>query len=164
MATESTNGATAVTAQSVTFTALKPQVFVEPSKANDAVSFYKSAFGAEEVNRVNHPKRKADQELPLLLSAEIKIGSTPIIISDLVDDSTAPVKAIGTGLVFQLETENIEAAVEKAVKAGAVAEGEGEVTEGDGTLYGGRVGKVKDPYGVVWLISASEKKQADVEA
>ncbi|XP_071702551.1 uncharacterized protein At5g48480-like [Rutidosis leptorrhynchoides] len=155
MATESTNGANAVTAQSGTFTALKPQVFVEPSKANDAVSFYKSAFGGKEVNRVNHP---------LLLSAEIKSGSASILISDIVDDSTAPVKATGTGLVFRLEAENVEAAVEQAVKAGVVAEGEGEVTEGDGALYGGRIGKVKDPYGVVWLISGSEKKLDDVEA
>lgn len=82
MATEATN-----VAVSVTFTALKPQVFVEASKVNDAVAFYKAAFGAEEVNRVSHPKRKADQELPLLFSVEIKLGSSTVLISD---DSTAP--------------------------------------------------------------------------
>ncbi|XP_021978082.1 uncharacterized protein At5g48480 isoform X2 [Helianthus annuus] len=163
MATDATNGA-APAAPQVTFTALKPQVFVEASKVNDAVAFYKAAFGAEEVNRVSNPKRKADQELPLLLSAEIKLGSSTILISDLADDSTALVKASGTGLVFCLETEeeDIEAAVEKAVKAGAVAES--EVTEGDGACCGGRVGKVKDPYGIVWLICAPAKKCADVEA
>lgn len=85
MATESTNGAPAVT-----FTVMKPQVFVEASKANDAVAFYKAAFGAEEVNRVNHPKRKADQEIPIVLSAEIKLGATSFLVSDLVDDSSAP--------------------------------------------------------------------------
>lgn len=89
MATENTNGA-AVEKKTVTFTAMKPQLFVESSKASDAVAFYKSAFGAEELNRVTHPKRKADQELPLLLSAEIKLGSTSILISDVSDDSTAP--------------------------------------------------------------------------
>ncbi|KAD5803726.1 hypothetical protein E3N88_15086 [Mikania micrantha] len=43
----------------VMLTALKPQphVFVESSKANDVIAFYKSAFGAEEVNRVNHSCR-----------------------------------------------------------------------------------------------------------
>ncbi|KAL4558516.1 hypothetical protein LXL04_036717 [Taraxacum kok-saghyz] len=89
MATEATNRA-ASAAQPVTFTGLKQHLFVEASKANDAVAFYKAAFGAEELNRVNHPKRKSDEELPLLLSAEIKLGSSTILVSDLADDSTAP--------------------------------------------------------------------------
>ncbi|PWA63671.1 hypothetical protein CTI12_AA351130 [Artemisia annua] len=75
-------------------------------------------------------------------------------------------KEIGTGIVFWLETEDIEAAVEKAVKAGAVAEG--ELTEGEGACdaAAGRVGKVKDPYGIVWVFCtpAPAKKTADVEA
>ncbi|XP_076891030.1 uncharacterized protein At5g48480-like [Bidens hawaiensis] len=155
MATETTNGAAS---SPVTFTSLKPQLFVEPSKVNDAVAFYKAAFGAEEVNSVTHQKRKADQEIPLLVSAEIKLGSSNILVSELADGSTAT-----TGLVFCLETEDIEAAVEKAVKAG-VAESE-VTTEADGAFCGGeRVGKLKDPHGIVWLICTPAKKSADVEA
>ncbi|KAL8237158.1 hypothetical protein R6Q59_018239 [Mikania micrantha] len=155
------NGGAAV--KTVAFTAVKPHLFVECSKVCDAVAFYKSAFGAEEVNRVSHPKRKADQELPVLLSAEIKLGSSSILISDVSDDSTAPGKAVGSGVVFCLETEDIEAAVETAVKAGAVSEG--EISEGEGACCGKRVGKVKDPYGVVWLIcTPTAKKSGDVEA
>lgn len=56
----------------------------------------------------------------------------------------------------------MEAAVNKAVNAGAVAEG--EVAEGDGACCGGRVGKVKDPYGFVWMICSPAKKCADGEA
>ncbi|XP_076950981.1 uncharacterized protein At5g48480-like [Bidens hawaiensis] len=164
--TECTNESAAVEKSNttVTFTAMKPQLFVESSKANDAVAFYKSAFGAEEMSRVSHPKRKADQELPLLLSAEIKLGNTTFIVSDLSDDSTASVKTVSTGVVFCLETDDIEAAVEKAVKAGAVADG--EIGEGEGgACCGGRVGKVKDPYGVVWAIcTPAVKKSDDVEA
>ncbi|KAK9059479.1 hypothetical protein SSX86_020181 [Deinandra increscens subsp. villosa] len=166
MATEGANGVeingASAEKKAVVFTALKPQLFVESSKASDAVAFYKAAFGAEELNRVSHPKRKADQELPLLLSAEIKLGSTSILISDLSDDSTAPVKTASSGLVFCLETEDVEAAVETAVKAGAVADG--EISEGEGTCCGGRVGKVKDPYGIVWVICTPAKKFANVEA
>ncbi|MFS8019737.1 putative glyoxalase/Bleomycin resistance protein/Dihydroxybiphenyl dioxygenase [Helianthus anomalus] len=83
---------------------------------NGVVAFYKATVGAEEVNRLSNPKRKADQELPLLLSVEMKLYSSTIMTSDLADDSTAPVKASDMGLVFCLETEDIEAAVEKAVK------------------------------------------------
>lgn len=83
---DATNGNT----KAVTFTAMKTQLFVEAPKANDAVLFYKAAFGAEEVNRVSQPKRKADQDLPLVISAEIKLGGTTIIVSDLSDDSSSP--------------------------------------------------------------------------
>ncbi|KAI4354182.1 hypothetical protein L6164_003074 [Bauhinia variegata] len=157
------NGGAEKVAAAVSFTVVKPQLLVEAPKANDAVQFYKAAFGAEELGRTLHPKRKAEQELPLILSAELKLGGSTILISDLADDSAAAVKAGGNGVVFCLETENVAAAIDKAVSAGAVAEG--EVQEGDGACCGGRVGKVKDPYGYVWLICSPVKNCSDtVEA
>jgi uncharacterized glyoxalase superfamily protein PhnB len=74
----------------VSFTAVKLRVLVEAPKANDAVQFYKTAFGAEELGRTTHPKRKAEQELPLVLSAQLKLGGSTIIVSDVVADSAAP--------------------------------------------------------------------------
>ncbi|XP_059297779.1 uncharacterized protein At5g48480 [Lycium ferocissimum] len=159
--TEAQNGgATENSTRVVVFTSVKPQLFVEAPKANDAVTFYKAAFGAEEVTRVNHPKRKAEQETPLILSVELKLGSFAFLVADLTDeDSTAPVKTASTGCVFCLETEDVEAAIAKAVSAGAVAEG--EIAEGDAAAAGccgGRVGKLKDPYGNVWMICSLVKK------
>ena len=72
------------------------------------------------------------------------------------------VKTEGTGCVLCLETMDVEAAIAKAVSAGAVAEG--EITEGDAACNGGRVGKVKDPYGYAWLICSPPKKCSDVDA
>jgi len=73
------------------------------------------------------------------------------------------VKSGGNGVVFCLESENIEAAIAKAVSAGAVAEG--EVAECEGACGGGRVGKVTDPYGYVWQFCTPAKKVVgDVEA
>lgn len=60
-----------------------------------------------------------------------------------------------------LETEDVEAAINKAVAAGAVAEG--EVVSGEGACFGERVGKVKDPFGFVWAICAPAKKGANAE-
>ncbi|XP_052211212.1 uncharacterized protein At5g48480 [Diospyros lotus] len=161
MAQEAQNGgARNGGSKQVTFSALKPQLFVEAPKAKDAVQFYKAAFGAEEVNCIMHPKRKAEQELPLVLSAELKLGSSSFLVSDLADDSSAPIKTPGSGFVICLETEDVEGAVANAVNAGAVSEGE-VVTEGDGACCGGRVGKVKDPYGLVWLICAPAQKVAE---
>ncbi|XP_042040440.1 uncharacterized protein At5g48480-like isoform X1 [Salvia splendens] len=135
------------------FTAVKSWLVVEAPKANEAVQFYKAAFGAEEVSRVNDPKRKAEQELPLIRSAELKIGSSIFVVSGLSDDS--PVKSAVSG-VFCLETEAVEAAIAKAVVAGAVSDE--EVAEGEGA------GKVKDPYGNVWLICSPAKKCGGVAA
>ncbi|KAG6403518.1 hypothetical protein SASPL_135742 [Salvia splendens] len=149
-------------ASPVVFTAAKPWLVVEAPKANDAVQFYKAAFGAEELSRVNDPKRKAELELPLIRSAELKIGSSVLVVSDLTDDSSSPVKSAVSGLVFCLETESVEAAVVKAVAAGAVSED--ELTDGEGACCGGVVGKVKDPYGNLWLICSPAKKCGDVAA
>lgn len=158
------NGAVSETASPVvSFVAFKPQLFVEAPKANDAVVFYKNAFAAEEVSRALNPKRKADQELPLVLSAELKIAGASFLVADAVDDSAKTVKSGGNGVVFCLESENIEAAIAKAVSAGAVAEG--EVAECEGACGGGRVGKVTDPYGYVWQFCTPAKKAVgDVEA
>ncbi|XP_014497240.1 uncharacterized protein At5g48480 [Vigna radiata var. radiata] len=159
---EAQNGVTENAAAAVSFLAVKPQLLVEAPKANDAVSFYKAAFGAEEVSRALNPKRKADHELPLILSAELKIAGSTILVADLVDDSASPVKAGGNGVVLCLETEDVQGAVAKAVNAGAVVEE--EVAEIEGACCGGRVGKVKDPYGFVWLLCSPRKESVDVEA
>ncbi|XP_030547833.1 uncharacterized protein At5g48480 [Rhodamnia argentea] len=149
------------TEKAVAFTAVKPQLVVEAPKAGDAIEFYKSAFGAEELGRTFHPKRKAEQDLPLVLSAQLVLAGTTILVSDCTDDSAAPVKTEGTGCVLCLETEDVEAAVRKAVAAGAVAEG--ELADGDGACCGGGVGKVTDPYGFTWLICSPAKKCAETE-
>ncbi|PHU13619.1 hypothetical protein BC332_14824 [Capsicum chinense] len=158
-AADATDAVATAASAAVTFTAVKPQLFVEAPKGNEAVKFYKDAFGAEEVTRVNHPKRKAEQEIPLILSVELKIGSSSFIVADLTDeDSSAPVKIASTGCVFCLETENVDAAVSKAVAAGAVAEGEiteGGVADGGACCGGGVGGKLKDPFGNVWMICSS---------
>ncbi|KAL9271546.1 hypothetical protein AKJ16_DCAP22889 [Drosera capensis] len=166
MADEGNNG-TAGEAKAAVFSALKTQLLV--SKVGDAVEFLKSAYGAEEVGRIVHLKRKAEQDEPLVVSAEMKIGESvfSVVAADETGDNA--VKPDNAGLVLSLETEGVDAAVAKAVGAGAVAVG--EVTDEDAA---GRVGKVKDPFGFVWEISSGkvtapaaeeEKKSGDgVEA
>lgn len=61
-----------------------------------------------------------------------------------------------------LETEDIEAAVSKAVSAGAVVES--EISEGDGPYLGCHVAKLKDPFGFIWLIASPAKESATAEA
>ncbi|KAJ1427882.1 Vicinal oxygen chelate [Sesbania bispinosa] len=148
-----------VAAAAVSFSAVKPRLFVEAPKANDAVSFYKAAFGAEEVGRTLHPKRKAEQELPLVLSAELKISGFSILVSDLTHDSVDAPKSEGKIDVLCLKTEDVGATIAKAVSAGAVEEA--RLEEGEDMCCGGRVGmgRVKDPYGIVWILFSPSKKK-----
>ncbi|KAK9159852.1 hypothetical protein Syun_006193 [Stephania yunnanensis] len=50
----------------------KASLVVEASTGSDAVQVYKAAFGAEELKREMHTKKKAEQELPLIPKAELK--------------------------------------------------------------------------------------------
>ena len=74
----------------MSFVAVKPQLLVEAPKANVAILFFKVVFGAEEVGRTLNPKHKAKHELPLILSAELKIAGSTILVTDLVDDTSSP--------------------------------------------------------------------------
>ncbi|KAL8138938.1 hypothetical protein V2J09_004939 [Rumex salicifolius] len=154
------NTAKSTPAAAVAFSSFKPQLAVEASKASDAVQFYKSAFGAEELRRTTLPKRKADQELPSLLSVDLKIASSVFSVSSSSDEYALQ----STGFQFCLETEDIEGAIAKSVSAGASAVG--EVVEVAAACNGGRMGMVMDPYGYVWMICSATKTSdaAAVEA
>ncbi|KAG6785413.1 hypothetical protein POTOM_011143 [Populus tomentosa] len=160
---EGQNGGAEKVAVEVSFKSFKPQLFVEASKANDAVQFYKTAFGAVETCRTTQPKRKADQELPHIVSAQLQLAGSTFVVSGLSDDS-ASTKAGGTLFAMCLETEDLEAAVTKAVAAGAVAEG--GIVEGEGACCcAERVTTVKDPYGFAWqFCSPADECGANVEA
>ncbi|XP_068649122.1 uncharacterized protein At5g48480-like [Aristolochia californica] len=155
MAQEVEDGAAADKAatKAVVFSALKPQICVPAAKANDAIAFYRAAFGAEELKRAVHPKRKAEQELPLILSCELQIGGSVFIVCDQTEEC-----ATATGFTFRLETEDVETAFSYAVKAGAVVEA--EISEDES----GRSGKVKDPFGNVWAVFSASNKSSDAPA
>ncbi|MFQ6619524.1 hypothetical protein Gotur_000794 [Gossypium turneri] len=148
----------------VTFTAVKPQLMVKTPKAVDAVNFYKSAFGAVEAGRsACCPPPTAEQNLPNILCSQLELAGCSFVLFwflRLLKSNRQKIEGIGNQLC--LETDDVEAAISKAVSAGAVVEG--EVTEGGGACCGGRVGKVKDPYGYVWLICSPSNKCAPVEA
>lgn len=88
MAQDDVSNGAAAEKSLVTFTACKTQLTVEAHKVSDAVSFYKSVFGAVETGHSLYPKRKADQELPHLLSAEIQLAGSTILVCDVSTDST----------------------------------------------------------------------------
>ncbi|KAJ0253934.1 Uncharacterized protein HA466_0115280 [Hirschfeldia incana] len=157
VAAAANGAATTVVEKAVTFTAYKPQLIVEAQKVGDAVAFYKNVFGATETGHSLYPKRKADQELPHVVSAEINLAGTTVVVSDVSVHSGSNAK---TGTVSALlETDDVEAAVAKAVAAGAVKVD--EVSEGEAD--GGVKGKVTDPFGFSWIFVSPAEKSGDKE-
>ncbi|KAH6783626.1 hypothetical protein C2S52_008585 [Perilla frutescens var. hirtella] len=100
---------------------LVPWQVVEAPKTNGIVLFSKETFREKEVSHVNHLKRKAEQELHLILSVELKIGSSIIVITNLTGDSFSPVKSAKSRSVLCLETQEVNSSVAKTVTADVVS-------------------------------------------
>lgn len=108
-----------------------------------ALDFYRDAFGAEELFRLVEPSGKVGH-------AEMRIGATGFMLADEYPDFGAlgPASIGGTPVKFRLEVADAQAAMARAVKAGAV-----EVRPLKDEFYGDRTGMVADPFGHHWFIA-----------
>ena len=111
--------------------------------AAQAIEFYVKAFGAEELFRLAEPSGKIGH-------AEIKIGDAQLMLSDEYPDFGAlSVPSIGgCPVVLHLYVANVDAFVERAVKAGATL-----LRPVKDEFYGDRTGQIADPFGYKWMIA-----------
>ena len=117
-----------------------------------AIEFYKKAFGARENMRF-------EGELMGLVHAEIQIGNSVIMLAEeaLQYDMPGPQTLGGSPVTIEMFVEDSDAAVERAVAAGA------RVTSPvQDQFYGYRSGIVADPFGYSWTIS-TVKEEMSVE-
>ncbi|KAG6540131.1 hypothetical protein Mapa_018516 [Marchantia paleacea] len=137
----------------VSFSHVKPHLVIQAPKAAEAIVFYKAAFGAEEVTKTVHAKRKAEQEQPLILHAHLKFGDTEILIFDETEETGNTVKSTsslnGTSMILHLETPDVETAFSRAIEAGATVSE--QIAD---RPWGQRYGKLIDPYGFVWSLAS----------
>jgi uncharacterized glyoxalase superfamily protein PhnB len=117
--------------------------FLSLKGADQAIEFYKKAFGAEERGRFAGPDGK-------IMHAEIKIGDSIVMLGEAMMDAPS------SGNVH-LYVENADAAFERAVKAGATV----KMPLAD-QFWGDRYGVVTDPFGQKWSI-ASHKEDVPME-
>jgi PhnB protein len=120
--------------------------------AAKAIDFYKEAFGAVELFRMPTPDGK-------VAHAEIKIGTSPIMLGDeYPDQGYHGVQHYGgspTGLMLYVE--DCDALFQQAVAAGATVK-----QEVKDQFYGDRSGSVTDPFGFSWHI-ATHKEDVPME-
>jgi len=115
--------------------------------AANAIEFYKKAFGAKELNRMEGPGGK-------IMHAEIKIGDSILMVTDEFPEmgSTSPETVGGISASVMIYTKDVDALFNQAVAAG------GKVTMPVADqFWGDRYGRVKDPFGHDWQLATRKE-------
>ena len=120
--------------------------YLSISGAAAAIDFYKRAFGAEEIYRL-------EMSGGLIGHAELQIGDSRIMLADdmpSMPDAIArsPQVLKGTTFALCLYLKDVDARFQQAVAAGAVVKR--PVAD---QFYGDRSGTVQDPFGHVWTLA-----------
>ena len=113
-----------------------------------AIEFYKKAFGAEEQMRMPGPDGKS------VMHGELKIGDSIVFLNDEVPGMgcRSPQSLGGTSGALHLYVEDVDAAFNRAVAAGAQV----RMPVSD-MFWGDRYGKIIDPFGHEWGIGTHKE-------
>jgi PhnB protein len=111
--------------------------------ASEAIEFYKAAFGAVEVERMNDQTGRVSH-------AELQIGNARLYLADEHPeiDFLSPTSLGGSPVLVHLTVPEADAFFNQAVSAGATVT-RAMTDQGEGL----RNGKLVDPYGHHWMIS-----------
>jgi PhnB protein len=119
--------------------------YLRVHNAAEAVEFYKRAFGATEKFRLVEPSGRIGH-------VELEFGTTIVMLSDEYPEYgiLGPRTIGGTGASIHLHLDDADAAIARAVDAGAEL-----VRPASDAFYGERSGTVRDPFGHEWLLGHS---------
>src|SRR5215207_512520 len=111
--------------------------------ASAAIEFYKQAFNAVELFRMDGPDGRIGH-------AEIKIGDSPVMLADEhpAMNALSPSSIGGSPVGLMIYTDDCDAMYHRAVEAGAAV-----VRPIMDQFYGDRNGQLDDPYGHRWTIA-----------
>lgn len=131
---------------------LTPRLIVRGADA--AISFYEAALGAQLVERF------ADPGLGKVVHALLKLGEDHFSLADEHEDwgllSAHTLEC--SPMLLSLEVEDADAAAEAMVKHGATV-----VIALADRFYGKREGRLRDPFGVLWILSQPLETLSDDE-
>ncbi|MBS3184963.1 MULTISPECIES: VOC family protein [unclassified Pseudomonas] len=118
------------------------------NNAAKAIEFYKLAFGATEMFRLEGPGGTVGH-------AELRIGDSSLMLGDPCDREgglTASQKLTGAGVGLHLYVEDCDKVYAHALAAGGTSLH--PVTD---QFYGDRSGTLKDPFGNIWFVSTHKE-------
>lgn len=122
--------------------------YLRVREAGRAIAFYSDAFGAKELFRLTEPSGRIGH-------AELDFGGMTLMVSEEFPEFgiLAPASIGGTSVSLHLHVDDADAAIARAVAAGATL-----VREPRDQFYGERSGTVRDPFGHEWLIGHEIEK------
>lgn len=131
---------------------LSPHLVCDGAAA--AIDFYKAAFGAGEVMRLPGPNGR-------LMHGSVTINGAMVLLVDEMPDYgvLGPNSLGGSPVTIHLVVPDVDAAVERAVQAGATI-----VMPVADQFWGDRYGVVKDPFGHKWSIATPKPDAPRTEA
>ena len=120
---------------------LTPYMTVRDARA--AIEFYRQAFGAETVLKLDMPDGS-------IAHAEIRIGDSIVMLSEENEawGTKSPLTLGGSPMFLMAYVADVDAAFRRALDAGAT-----EVRPVADQFYGDRAGTLKDPYGHQWTLA-----------
>ncbi len=118
-----------------------PHLVVDDSEA--AIAFYTEVFGATELFRLTSPDGA-------IVHAEIKVGQSLVMIADESPEhgSVSPKTLGGTPVILNLKLNDVD-----RVAAAAIACGAELLIPISDQFYGERSGRLRDPFGHLWIVS-----------
>ncbi len=107
-----------------------------------ALEYYKKAFGAIELFRMEHDGK--------IGHAEIKIGDSPIMLADEFPETglLSPQTLGGSPVGIMIYVEDVDTIYKQAIDAGGI-----EKKAVQDQFYGDRSGTLTDPFGHVWTVA-----------
>jgi PhnB protein len=128
------------------FHTLTPHLTVKG--ADQAIEFYKNAFGAEEIARMPGPDGKS------IMHAELKIGDSRLFLCDEYPEmgSKGPQGLGGTPVTLHVYVEDADSFFNQAVAAGAQVN-----MPLEDMFWGDRYGQVIDPFGHRWSVASHKE-------
>ncbi|MGI9025629.1 MAG: VOC family protein [Burkholderiaceae bacterium] len=121
--------------------------------AADALAFYAKAFGAVELSRLPGTGGK-------LMHAALRIGDSHLMLVDELPEwgALGPKALKGSPVTLHLYVADVDAAIEKAVAAGA------KITMPVADMFcGDRYGKLEDPFGHQWSLATHQREVSGEE-
>lgn len=121
--------------------------------AAEAITFYKHAFSAMELFRMDTPDGKVGH-------AEIQIGDSRLMMADDCGEESLfrnPQSSGSSAVGLHLYVNNVDAVFAQAVAAGAKV-----IKPLEDQFYGDRSGGLQDPFGHIWFI-ATHKEDLSLE-
>jgi len=121
--------------------------YITVNGCNDAIEFYKKAFGATERGKLIMPGG-------IIGHAEILIeGSLFMLAEENIEWGNKSPKTIGgSPVAFSLYVKDVDAMFQKAIDAGATV-----LMAVEDKFYGDRVGELMDPFGYKWMLATHKE-------